>query len=70
MDRAVTLTAGEARAALARASVTQTALAEATGRSQAYWSRRLLGEIPMDVTDLSAVADITGTPLADLVRAA
>lgn len=70
MSDAVTNSAGEARAALARANVTQTHLSEITGRSQAYWSRRLSGEVPMDVADLSAVADVAGVTVSDLVSAA
>ena len=62
--------AGEVRAALARAQVTQTALAEQTERSQTYWSRRLSGDIPLDVDDLAAVSAATGVPLAALVAAA
>lgn len=64
------IVAGEVRAALARRRITQTALAEATGRSQTYWQRRLSGEHPMDTDDLAAVADLTGTPMADLVAGA
>jgi transcriptional regulator with XRE-family HTH domain len=59
--------AGEVRAALARRQITQTSLAEATGRSQAYWSKRLNGSVPLDVADLAAVADLTGVPVESLV---
>lgn len=70
MTDPVTRAAGEARAALARANVTQTALAEQTGRSQAYWSRRLSGEVPLDVVDLAEVASLTGTPVSVLMAGA
>lgn len=70
MSDPVTTTAAEVRAALARADITQTAVAEATGRSQSYWSRRLSGEIPLDVDDLAVIAGLTGTPMAALVAGA
>lgn len=57
----------EARAALARAQMTQTDLAEATGRSRPYWQKRLAGAVSMTVDDLEAVAAATGTPLASLL---
>lgn len=59
--------AAEVRAALARRQITQTQLAEATNRSQAYWSRRLTGQRPMSVDDLRAVADIAAVPLTSLL---
>jgi len=59
--------AAEARAALARAQVTQTNLAEATGRSQGYWSKRLSGKQPLDVEDLSAISRLTGVAVARLI---
>lgn len=62
--------AAEVRAALARRQITQTTLAEVTGRSQAYWSRRLSGRIPMSVDDLSVVAEIAAVPLASFLDAA
>lgn len=55
--------AAEVRAALARRQVTQTTLAEATNRSQAYWSRRLSGDHTLSVADLAAVADVLGVPV-------
>ena len=70
MSDPVTQAAGEVRAALARANVTQTTVAEVTGRSQAYWSRRLSGEVPMDVSDLAVIADLTGVPMSHLVAGA
>lgn len=70
MSDAVTRSAGEARAALARAGITQVRLAELTNRSQSYWSRRLSGELAMDVADLAEIAGRTGVRLADLVEGA
>lgn len=62
--------AAEARAALARRGMTQTELAEATGRSRPYWQKRLSGAVSMTLDDLNAVARATGTPLAALLPAA
>ena len=62
--------AAEARAALARAAMTQMQLAEATGRSRPYWQKRLSGIVSMTIDDLNAVASATGTPLAALLPAA
>lgn len=59
--------AAEARAALARQGMTQTDLAEATGRSRPYWQKRLAGAVSMTLDDLEAVATATGTPLAALL---
>jgi len=59
--------AGNVRAALARSQVTQRTLAERTGRSQAYWSRRLNGETDLDVGDLEAVAGLVGVSTASLL---
>lgn len=62
--------AGEVRAALARRQITQTRLAQETGRSQAYWSRRLSGERPLSVADLALISDLTDTPVDSLLGAA
>lgn len=62
-------TAYAARAALGGARVSVRALAQQTGRSHAYWTRRLNGEQPFTTDDLAAVADVTGVPAADLLAA-
>lgn len=59
--------AGEARAALARAGLTQQQLADRTGRSRPYWQKRLSGAFALTIDDLDAIAAATGTPLADLL---
>lgn len=59
--------AAEARAALARRGMTQTQLAEATGRSRPYWQKRLAGIVSMTIDDLAAVADATATTVAALI---
>jgi len=59
--------AGEVRAAMARRRISQTALADALGMSQAAISRRLTGALPFDVAELSAIAEILDVPLASLL---
>lgn len=59
--------AAEARAALARRSMTQAQLAEATGKSRPYWQSRLAGKRAMTLDDLAAVADATATTVAALI---
>jgi transcriptional regulator with XRE-family HTH domain len=60
-------TAAEVRAALARCRITQTTLARESGRSQAYWSKRLNGLQPMTVADLATVSRLTSVPVALLI---
>ena len=38
--------------------------------SQTYWSRRMSGEVPLDVTDLADLARVTGVAITDLVAGA
>ncbi len=45
---------------MARARLSGNRLGKLTGKSQAYWWRRLSGETPFDVDDLSTVADLLG----------
>jgi len=59
--------AAEIRAGLARRGLTQGDLAAALGLSQAAVSRRLTGEVPIDVEELTAVADWLGVPLSALL---
>jgi hypothetical protein len=62
--------AAEVRAALARVRIPVYKIADLIGggTSRAYWSRRVNGETPFDIDDLSVIASITGTPITDLVR--
>ena len=69
-NKVVGATAAEVRAALARIDMTQNELAGATGRSQAYWSKRLSGRIALNVADLALISRLTGVPIADLTAAA
>ena len=62
--------AGEVRAALARAGLNIAALARLTGTSHGYWSKRLTGAVALDIDDLALIADHTGAPIESLVRAA
>lgn len=59
--------AAEARAALARRSMTQAQLAEATGKSRPYWQKRLSGAVSMTLDDVATIASATGTPVSDLL---
>lgn len=63
------LVAAEVRAALARVKIPASRVADYLGgtTSRAYWSRRVNGITAMDIDDLSAIASITGTPIAQLV---
>lgn len=70
MSNPVEQAAAEARAALARLRITQTDLADRTGRSQTYWSRRLSGVMAMSLDDLNVISQVTGVPVTDLVSAA
>lgn len=62
--------AGEARAALGRASISVRQLALATGHSHAFWSTRLSGAKAMTLDELNVIAEQTGVPFADLLDAA
>ena len=69
-SHAISATAAEVRAALARIGMTQTALAERTSRSQHFWSNRLRGRVPFGVADLEAISRITGVPVIALIEGA
>lgn len=60
----------EVRAAMARRRVSQAALGKHLELSQAAVSRRLLGEIPFDISELTAIASFLGVPLETLVSVA
>ena len=60
------LVAGEIRAALARARMTQSALADQLGVSRAWVSRRLSGEVPLSVGDVALIAGQLGVAFASL----
>ena len=58
------------RAEMARRGITQTQLAGQIGKTQAQLSKRLAGQIPFDVNELTAVAGALGVPLTDLMAEA
>lgn len=60
------LVAGEIRAELARARITQSALAEQLGVSRTWVSRRLSGEVPLSVGDVAAIAERLGVSFTTL----
>lgn len=55
--------ADEVRAAMARRRLSQTKLAKAMGMSQPAMNRRIRGEIPFDVVELTAIAKILDVPV-------
>jgi len=57
----------ELRALLARRRVTQVQLAERFGTSQTYWSRRIVGRVPVGFADVVALADYLEMPVSELV---
>ena len=59
--------AATVRAEVARRRVTQGALAEVLGMSQAAVSRRLSGAVAFDVEELSVVAAHLGGPVERLI---
>jgi transcriptional regulator with XRE-family HTH domain len=58
--------AAEIRAALARQRVTQSALADRLGVSQAWVSRRLSGEVPLTIADITQIAAELGVEVSSL----
>jgi transcriptional regulator with XRE-family HTH domain len=58
--------AAEIRAALARQRVTQSALADRLGVSQAWVSRRLSGEVPLTIADITQIAADLGVEVSSL----
>ena len=56
--------AAEVRAEMARSRLSGNRLAQIAGKSQAYWSRRISGEVAFDVDDLGTIADVLGIDVA------
>ena len=52
------------RVEMARQGITQTRLAELTGLSQAYISRRMTGDTALDIDDLDKIATALQVPAA------
>lgn len=59
--------AGNIRAEIARAKVTQGEVATALGQNQQWVSRRMTGSIPWSADDLVAIADLLGVHPAVLL---
>jgi transcriptional regulator with XRE-family HTH domain len=59
--------ANEVRAAMSRRRMSQMQLAEALGRSQAFVSRRLTGEIAFDINELATIAEALDVPITALL---
>ena len=64
------IVAANVRVELARRRLGQVQVAYALGLSQAAVSRRLKGSVPLDVNELSVIADLLGLTPADLLPAA
>lgn len=64
--------AAEVRAALARVRIPVYKISSLVGDggSRAYWSRRINGDVAFDIDDLTVIASLTGTSIADLVATA
>lgn len=63
------LTGANVRAEMARRGVSQVALAEHMGKTQAAISARILGRVPFDINELTSVAAFLGVPLTALIPA-
>lgn len=63
------LAAEEIRVLLARRRISASELARRIGVTQPYISRRLTGEIALDVDDLQAIADALGVAVVELLPA-
>jgi predicted transcriptional regulator len=62
--------AAEVRAEMARQRLSQGRIAAQMGVSQAAVSRRIIGEVPFDLQDLSKVADILKVSTVELIERA
>lgn len=61
--------AAEVRAEMARARVSGNRLAKLTSKSQAYWSRRITGDVAFDVDDLATLAAVLEVPIVRFFEA-
>lgn len=62
--------AANVRAEIARLNRSGTSVAKNLGRSQAWMSRRLAGQVPFDISELVEVANELDVTLADLIDGA
>lgn len=58
----------EVRGQLAKRRITGVAAARAIGLSQPAFSRRVNGEIPFDVTELTALGQLLGVPAETFLK--
>lgn len=63
------LVAAEVRAEMARQRMSQVKLAELLGVAQQTISRRLVGEVPFDVTELAQIAALLKVPATQFLGA-
>lgn len=61
------LVAAEVRAEMARQQMPQAKLAALLGVAQQTISRRLVGEVPFDVTELARIADLLKVPVTQFL---
>jgi hypothetical protein len=61
--------AGEVRAVMARKRISVSKAARALGVGQSWLHRRVVGDIPFDVGELYAVADLLETPVEQFFAA-
>ncbi|MGN7705062.1 helix-turn-helix domain-containing protein, partial [Cellulosimicrobium sp. 22601] len=61
--------AAEVRAEMARVRLSGRTLGRMTGKSQAYWSRRISGDVALDVDDLATLSRVLGVPMWQLIAA-
>lgn len=59
--------AEELRAILARRKMTATTLAELTGLTQPYLSRRMTGDVAFNIDDLDKIASVLEVPVTALL---
>ena len=64
------LVAAQVREEMARQGISQVKLARLLGVAQQTVSRRIVGEVPFDITELARVADLLNVPLTKFVSAA
>ena len=58
--------AGAVRAEMARHNITQQAVADRLGTTQAAVSRRVLGKVPFDTEELGILSEMLGVPVSAL----
>ena len=61
------LVAAEVRAEMARQQMPQAKLAALLGVAQQTVSRRLVGEVPFDVSELARIAEVLGVPMTQFL---